>query len=74
MTSEQQEQLIDALDHLEQARSLFIELSENLVEGSDSSNPDDEPEEAGDLADTLENAAVAIEELIGDLDELRESF
>lgn len=73
MTNEQQEQLIDALDHLDQARSLFIELSENLVEGAES-NGDDEPEDAGDIADELENAAVVIEELISRLDDMRESL
>ncbi len=73
MTNEQQEQFNDALDHLEQARALFLELSETLVEEAES-NPDDEPEDNGDMADELEDAAVTIEEILSSLDEIRESF
>ncbi len=73
MTNEQQEQFSDALDHLEQARALFLDLAETLVENAESS-PDDEPEDSGDMADELENAAVTIEELLGSLDDIRESF
>ena len=31
MTDEQQEQLEDALDHLDQARQIFLELSESVM-------------------------------------------
>ncbi len=73
MTNEQQEQLNDAMDYLDQARALFLELAESLME-SDSDNFDEEPENNGDMAEQMENAAVTIEELCSALEELREAF
>ena len=73
MTNEQKEQFLDALNHLEDARAAFAELSEALLDG-DELSPDDDTEEAGDMADDLENAVVTIEDLLSTLSELRESF
>ena len=71
MTDEQQEQLEDALDHLDQARQIFLELSESVV--AEDSNPDDEEEDNANLADEFENVLVTIEELVESIESLRES-
>ena len=72
MTDEQQEQLEDALDHLDQARQIFLELSESVV--AEDSNPDDEEEDNANLADEFENVLVTIEELVESIESLRESL
>ncbi len=72
MTSEQQEQLAEALDHLDQARSIFLELSETLVESGER-DPEDEEEDASALADDFENITVTLEEIIGSLEDLRDN-
>ncbi len=74
MTNEQKEQFLDALNHLEDARAVFAELSEALLEEGGELNPDDDTEEANDMAEDLENAVATIEELLSTLSELRESF
>lgn len=72
MTDEQQEQLEDALDHLDQARQIFLELSESVV--AEDSNPDDEEEDNANLADEFENVLATIEELVESIESLRESL
>ena len=73
MTNDQQEQLAEALDHLEQARALFLELSEAFMEGGEGSE-DDDGEDAANLAEELENVTVQIEEIIASVDDLRDNI
>lgn len=75
MTSDQQEQLAEALDHLDQARAIFLELSETLMESSerDPEDEDEDEEDASALADQFENTTVTIEEIIASFEDLRDN-
>ncbi|OUO52454.1 hypothetical protein B5F76_07290 [Desulfovibrio sp. An276] len=73
MTSDQQEQLAEALDHLDQARAIFLELSETLMESSERDPEDEDEEDALALADQFENTTVTIEEIIASFEDLRDN-
>lgn len=74
MTNDQQEQLAEALDHLDQARALFLELSEAFMEGGDQDSDEDDGADAANLAEEFENVTVQIEEIIASFEELRDNL
>ena len=73
MTIDQQEQLAEALDHLDQARAIFLERSETLVENSERDPEDEDEEDASNLAEQCENTTVTIEEIIASFEDLRDN-
>lgn len=71
MTREQEEQLDEVAEHLAQARTILSEMTDGFTTASDD-NPDDEPEESGEVLDALEGVVSSLEEMENSLDEIRE--
>jgi len=74
MTRNQEERLDELADHIAQVKSFIQDLAETLSGAGGDGNPDDEPEESGDAAETVDTMLAQIEDLESSLDELRETL
>jgi len=74
MTRNQEERLDELADQLAQIKSSLQDLAGSLVDAGSDVNPDDEPEDGGDAAETVDTMLAQIEDLESSLDELREAL
>ncbi len=74
MTRNQEERLDELADHIAQVKSFVQDLAESLSGAGGEDNPDDEPEDSADAAETIDTMLAQIEDLESSLDDLRETL